>query len=66
MTLDKFLRDLWPKQMFRRTDRQTLKCRMATITTAGNQENKIFPAKKNIKIGTLVQKLWLNLLNVYT
>ena len=30
---DQFVRDLYPKQIFRPTDRQTLNCRMATKLT---------------------------------
>ena len=35
MILHKFLRDLRLKQIFRWTDKQTLKCRMATILPMG-------------------------------
>ena len=44
MTLDKFLRDLGPpKKIFRRTVKQTSKCRMATVITTGPLgEKKLF------------------------
>ena len=35
MILDKFLRDLWPKQILRRTDEQILKFWMAKEFTTG-------------------------------
>ena len=46
VALDKFLRDLWPKQIFRRTDSQILKCRMAKILTTVPPGKKTFPRKK--------------------
>ena len=62
MTFDQFFRNLWPKQIFRRADRQTSKCQMATILTTGPLGRQNLSSKTKImKIGALAQKLRLNI-----
>ena len=66
MTFDKFLRDLWPKQIFGHTDRQTLKYQIATVlTTVPPGKQKIYSEKKIMKTGTLVQRLCLSTQYMY-
>ena len=59
--MDKFLSNLWTKQILKQTDRQTLKCRIVAILTMIPPGKQKFSNKKNMKIGPLVQKLWLNI-----
>ena len=48
MALDKFPHDLWSKEIFKQTERQTLKCRMATILTTRPPGKQNFSNKKQI------------------
>ena len=48
VTLGNFLRDLQPKQIFRETNRHTLKCLIATIIKMGPLIKQIFPTKKEL------------------
>ena len=47
-TLGQFLRDFWSKKIFRRTDKQTLKCRIATILTTVPLGKHILSNEKEI------------------